>query len=112
VLSPSCVAHMSDASEEAVLLALDTREELFQSLYDMMSSDNYVEILMAVKLGKTQSDLAEEVGVGTGTVSRAMNQLEEFGLVEEGEDGYEKALSALEHPMLQHYFYEEVVVDD
>jgi len=45
---------MSETTEEAVLLALETREDLFESLYEMLSSDNYVRVLMEVEEGKAK----------------------------------------------------------
>ena len=45
---------MTETTEEAVLLALETREDLFESLYEMLSSDNYVRVLMEVEEGKAK----------------------------------------------------------
>lgn len=66
---------MSETTEEAVLLALETRDDLFESLYEMLSSDNYVRVLMALEEGMTQTEIADEMGVGGATVSRAVNEL-------------------------------------
>ena len=99
-------------SEEAVLLALGNREELFDSLYEMVSSDNYVKVLMAVETGETQGDIADKIGVGQTTVSRAISELIEFELVVETDDGYERTLQALGHPLIQYYFHNEVIGDD
>jgi len=103
---------MSETSEEAVLLALETRDDLFESLYDMLSSDNYVRVLMALEEGMTQTDIADEVGVGGATVSRAVRELKEYDLVEETDDGYKKTLTALDHPMIQHFYEMEVLNSD
>lgn len=90
-------------------MALGNREDLFDSLFEMLSSENYVEVLMAAEPGMTQSDIANEIGVGSGTVSRAMTELRDYGLIEETEDGYEKVLPSLGHPMIQHFFRTEVL---
>lgn len=103
---------MSETSEEAVLLALETRGELFNSLYDMLSSDNYVKVLMAISEGKTQTQIAEEIGVGNATVSRAITELMDYELVMEAENGWKKSLPVLDHPMIQYYFEKEVLESD
>lgn len=95
-----------------MLLALETREDLFESLYEMLSSDNYVRVLMALEEGKTQAEIADDVGVGRGTVSRAVSELKEYDLIEETDDGYSKTLSALNHPMIQHFYETEVLNSD
>ncbi|MFC6757683.1 MULTISPECIES: helix-turn-helix domain-containing protein [Haloarcula] len=100
---------MTQTTEEAVLLALETRNDLFQSLHEMLSSDNYVEVLMALEEGKTQTEIANEVGTSSATVSRAVGELEDFELIEEGENGYKKTLPALDHPMIQHFYQTEVL---
>ena len=100
---------MTRTTEEAVLLALETREDLFGSLYEMMSSGNYVRIFMEIEEGKTQTEVADAVGVGNSTVSRAVKELEEFELIEELDDGYRKTLSALDHPIIQHFYEKEVL---
>lgn len=104
--------YMSETSEEAVLLALETRKELFDSLFDMLTSENYAKVLMGVEEGMTQGEIAEAVGVGSSTVSRAMEELEEFDLVEEIDDGWQKSLPVLDHPMIQYYFEKEVLESD
>lgn len=103
---------MAKTTEEAVLLALETRGDLFESLYEMLSSDNYVRVLMALEEGMTQTELAGKVGVGGATVSRAVNELEEYDLIEETDDGYQKTLTALGHPMIQHFYETEVLNSD
>lgn len=103
---------MSETTEEAVLLALETRDDLFESLYEMLSSDNYVRVLMALEEGMTQTDIADEVGVGGATVSRAVRELKEYDLVEETDDGYKKTLPVLDHPMIQHFYETEVLNSD
>ncbi|GAB3679675.1 hypothetical protein GCM10028857_01370 [Salinarchaeum chitinilyticum] len=103
---------MSNVTEEAVLLALDTRDDLFDSLYEMLSSDNYVRVLMALEEGMTQTEIAEEVGIGNATVSRAISELQEYDLVEEADSGYRKTLASLNHPMLQHFYETEVLENE
>lgn len=103
---------MTETTEEAVLLALETRDDLFESLYDMLSSDNYVMVLMAIEEGKIQTEIADDVGIGGGTVSRAVAELKEYDLIEETDDGYKKTLSALDHPMIQHFYETEVLNSD
>lgn len=101
---------MSGTTEEAVLLALETRNDLFESFYEMLSSENYVRVLMATEEGMTQSDIAEEIGVGQGTVSRAFSELKDYELITEADDGYKKSLPVLDHPLIQ-YFYETEVLN-
>jgi len=103
---------MTQTTEEAVLLALETREDLFNSLHEMLSSDNYVKALMALEEGKTQADVAHEIGVSSMTVSRAVDELEKHDLIEEIEDGWQKTLPALDHPMIQHFYKTEVLNSD
>jgi DNA-binding MarR family transcriptional regulator len=103
---------MSEMTEEAVLLALETREDLFESFYEMLSSDNYVEVLMAVENGKKQKEISKEVGISSATVSRAISELEEYELIEETDSGYKKTLTALDHPMSQHFYESEVLDSD
>lgn len=106
------IGEMNETTEEAVLLALETRDDLFESLYEMLSSDNYVRVLMALEEGITQTEIADEVGVGGATVSRAVNELKEYDLIEETDDGYRKTLTALGHPMIQHFYETEVLNSD
>lgn len=103
---------MATTTEEAVLLALETREDLFDSLYEMLSSDNYVRVLMAAEERKAQAEIAEEIGTSSATVSRAVSELEEYELIEETENGYTKTLPALDHPMIQHFYETEVLDSD
>lgn len=103
---------MSETTEEAVLLALETREDLFESLYEMLSSDNYVRVLMEVEEGKAQGEIADEAGTSDATVSRAVDELEEYELIEETNNGYAKTLPALDHPMIQHFYETEVLDGD
>lgn len=98
---------MSETSEEAILLALDTREALFDCMYEMLSSDNYVRVLMALEEGKSQTEIAEEIGLGNSTVSRAITELQEYELILETDNGFKKALSSLNHPMIQHFYKTE-----
>lgn len=99
-------------TEEAVLLALETRDDLFESLSEMLGSDNYISVLMALEEGMTQAELADEVGVSPATVSRAMDELKEYNLIEECDDGYKKTLTALGHPMIKHFYESEVLNSD
>lgn len=102
---------MDETSEQAVLLALETRNELFDSLNEMLRSENYLKVLMALEPEKDQNQVAEEISVGQSTVSRAVKELLEFQLVEEVDDGYKKTFPVLDHPMIQ-YFYEKEVLNN
>jgi predicted transcriptional regulator len=103
---------MARMTEEAVLLALETRDDLFESLSEMLRSDNYISVLMALEEGMTQAEIADEVGVGAATVSRAVDELKEYDLIEECDDGYKKTLTVLGHPMIQHFYESEVLNSD
>jgi predicted transcriptional regulator len=106
------LASMSEVSEEAVLLAIDTRHDLFDSLYEMLSSDNYVRVLMALEQGKSQTEIADDIDTGNSTVSRAITELQEYELIEETDNGFKKSLSSLNHPMIQHFFEKERLNDE
>jgi DNA-binding IclR family transcriptional regulator len=66
---------------------------------------------MAVEEGMSQQEIGEEAGVHQATVSRAMNELRELDLVEETDNGYKKALSVLNHPVIQNLFETEFLDD-
>lgn len=100
---------MSPISEESVLLAIDIREDLFEALSAMLSSDNYLRVLMALEETKSQTEVAEAIGVGGSTVSRAVRELLENDLIEETENGYRKKLRVLDHPMIQYFYDKEVL---
>lgn len=102
---------MTETTEEALLLAIETRDDLFDSLEEMLTSENRLKVLMAVEEGKTQGDMAEEVGVGRATVSRSIDELKELEMVEETDDGYRKILPVLDHPIIEHFFEEEFLND-
>ncbi|WP_436906713.1 MarR family transcriptional regulator [Halosimplex marinum] len=102
---------MPDTSEQSLLLALDTHEELFEKINSLLTSENYLRVLMVVEEGKLRKQMAEEAGVSTGTVSNAIAELQEFGLVEETDEGYQRTLPVLGHPIVQHLFWEEAVDD-
>lgn len=102
---------MPETTEEAVLLALDNRQEMFDSLHNMLRSDNYVKVLMSLEEGQSQTEIADEIGVGNATVSRAVRELLEYELIEEAENGYRKSLPVLDHPIIQ-YFYEKEVLNN
>lgn len=99
---------MPKTSEEAVLLALNTREELFESLQEIISSDKRLNVLMALEEGKSQQQIADEVGVGNSTVSRAIEEFEDYDLINSTDNGYGKTLTVLDHPIIQHYYDTEV----
>lgn len=99
---------MPATTEEALLLAIETREDLFGSLQEMLDSDNYLAVLMNYDSDLTQREIAEKAGVNQSTVSRAVNELRELELVETTEDGEMKSLPVLDHPIMQHFFETEV----
>lgn len=103
---------MQGSSEEALLLAIDTRDELFQMFQEMFSSDNYHKVLMAYREGMTYSEISDVTGVSPGTISNAFDELEEHGLLTQGENGRQHTLPVLTHPMIQYYYWEEVVDDE
>lgn len=93
-------------------MAISEREELFTMFEEMFSSENYHKILMTFEEGMQYGEIAEELDVGTGTISRAFEELEEFGLIEDGEDGRTHALPILKHPMIQYHYWKDVVEDE
>lgn len=103
---------MSDVSENTLLQAISVREELFKMFDEMFSSENYHKVLMGYDSEKTYSEVSEEIGVATGTISSAMEELQEFGLIEDTDNGYEKTMEVLDHPIIQYYYWEEVVENE
>lgn len=103
---------MQDSSEESLLLAIEAREELFGMFEDMFSSGNYHKVLMAFEEEMSYAELSSAAGVSEGTVSNAFNELEEYGLIGIGENGRYHTLPVLKHPMIQYYYWEEVVDDE
>lgn len=99
---------MPQTSEEAVLMALDTREQLFDALQEVLSSNKRLKVLMTLGEDMDQRSVATEVGVGQSTVSRAIDEFKEYGLIESTENGYKKSLPVLDHPLIQHYYRTEV----
>lgn len=102
---------MTDTSEQSLLLALETHEELFDTLDSILTSKNYLRVLMVTEEDKLRKEMADEADVSTGTVSNAMEELQEYGLVEETDEGYQRTLPILGHPIVQHLFWDEVVDD-
>jgi len=103
---------MTGTSEEALLLAIETRDELFNTLGEILGSDNYLKVLMEIEEGKTQTDVANALGIGNSTVSRAVKELEKNNLIVETDDGHQKILPVLSHPIIQYYFETEVTGDE
>jgi predicted transcriptional regulator len=103
---------MVDTSEEALLLALETHEDLFSTIDKMLSSENYLKVLMVIEEDKTYADMSDEAGVAQGTVGNAISELQEFGLVEETNEGYKRTLSVLGHPLIQQSYWDERDDDD
>lgn len=103
---------MQETSEESLLLAVEAREELFGMFDEMFSSENYPRVLMAFEEGMSYEELSNAAGVSEGTVSNAFKELEQFGLIGNGEDGRYHTLPVLKHPMIQYYYWNEVVEDD
>jgi Fic family protein len=95
---------MPESSEEALLLAIETREDLFGSLEDMLTSENYLKVLMHWEEGLTQQEIADRTDIGRATVSRALSELEELNLIEETGDGERMALPVLTHPVMHHLY--------
>lgn len=102
---------MTNTTEEALLMAIENRDDLFESLEAMLTSDNYLKALVHWKPEQTQQEIADRAGVGRATVSRAEREFKELGLIEENEEGEEKTLPVLDHPLLQHFFEEEYLND-
>lgn len=79
---------------------------------EMFTSDNYHKVLMAFEEGMQYSDIKEKAGVSDGTVSNAFDELEDFGLIENTGDGRSHSLPVLEHPIIQYYYWNEVIGDE
>lgn len=104
---------MHDSSQEALLLAIAERDNLFDMFEEMFSSENYHKVLMTFREDETQEDIAQELGVGQTTVSRAFSELEEYGLIkEDSEDGFVHTMPVLTHPMIQYYYWRDVIGDE
>lgn len=104
---------MQDASQEGLLLAIAERENLFEMFDEMFSSENYHKVLMSFEEGKQYADIMEELDIGKGTVGRAFNELEEYGLIAEDEDGERHhTLPVLTHPIIQYYYWKDLVGDE
>lgn len=103
---------MTNQSQVALLLAVSEREELFNMFDEVFSSDNYHKVLMTFEEGMQYVDIAEELEIGEGTVSRAFEELEEFGLIVDDGEGRAHAIPILKHPMIQYHYWKDVVGDE
>lgn len=97
---------MVDTSDEAVLTAIDNSEKLFDTLEGLVSSNNYIRVLSEIEPDKTQGDISDQTGLAAGTVSNAVNELIDVGLVEEVDDGYKSNLQVVSHPLIKELYKE------
>lgn len=100
---------MQDTSEEALLLAISNRDDVFDMFREMFSSKNYLRVLMAFEEGMSYEEISNAAEVSEGTVSNAFKELEKFGLIGQGEGGRYQTMPVLRHPMIQYYYWNEVV---
>lgn len=104
---------MQDSSQEALLLAMAERDTIFEMFDEMFSSDNYHKVLMSYEEGDQYADIEEKLDIGSGTISRAFDELEEHGLLVEDENGdRQHSLPILTHPIIQYYYLMEVIGDE
>lgn len=104
---------MADSTQEALLLAIAGRDDLFDMFEEMFSSDNYHRVLMAFREGMQYADISREAGVAEGTVSNAFKELEDYGLIEKDDDGNRRhTMPVLTHPIIQYYYLKEVIGDE
>ncbi len=96
--------------DEGVLThALLHREELFETLENVLGTQQRMRLFMEIKPQKSQTEIAEIIGISQPAVSKALNRLLELGLVEKTEDGYKKTFSYLDHPLMEHLWRTEVL---
>lgn len=95
-----------------MLNAIQVKDELFQTLEEVLGTEKRKKIFIEVCADKGQSEIAEQTGVTQPAVSQAVSKLKEFGLVEETDEGYVKTLTSLEHPLLKHLWKEEVLENE
>lgn len=99
--------------ENTVLLALNTKEKLFHTLHEILETSKRCRIFIEIKKGLSQRDIADKANVGQATVSRTINDLIEIGLVTELEEGgYRKTLRCMDHPLMEHLWWEAVIEDE
>lgn len=97
--------NMQETSQESLLLAIAERDELFEMFSEMFASPNYHKVLMTFESGMKYSEIADDLGIGSGTVSRAFDELEDHGLIREGDDGRYHTMPVLKHPIIQYYYW-------
>ena len=102
---------MANWTDEALLLAVETREDLFGCIEEMAESKNNLKVLVEYNDGLSQNEIAERAGINQSTVSRGIRELEEVGLLAPKDDGYEKQPKIIDHPIINHLIYKEVIDD-
>lgn len=104
---------MQGSTQESLLLAIAERDNIFEMFEDMFSSDNYHKVLMSFEEGKQYAEISEDADVSEGTVAKAFKELEEHGLIEKDEEGNRQhSLPILRHPVIQYYYWQDVVGDE
>lgn len=97
--------------EAALLIALQMKEELFALLEEVIKTEQRKKVFIEIEPGLSQGEIGERASVNQGTVSRAINAFEEFGLVKEVDDGYKKTLECMDHPLMSYLWKNEVLED-
>ena len=92
-----------------MLLALEVRKDLFNTLEEILDTRKRKRAFIEVKTNRTQSKIAEEADIDQSTISRMLSELIELGLVREVDEGYEKTLGCIDHPILEHLWNKEVL---
>lgn len=95
-----------------MLTALQVREELFNTLEEILGTPKRKRAFIEIKPNRTQPDIAESADVSIGTINGVISDLKDFGLARETEEGYEKTLQCMDHPVLEHLWREEVLTED
>lgn len=98
--------------EGEVLTALQVREELFDTLEEILGTAKRKQAFIEVKPGRKQKEIAESAGASVGTINGVISDLKDLGLARETEDGYEKTLRCMDHPVLEHLWRKEVLADE
>lgn len=94
--------------DTSVFQALETKDSFITSLKNLLDSENYAKVLLYWDKELSQSEIADQAGVSTGTVSMAKNNLKKLKLLEESGEGLRKSIEALRHPIVKEAYLEGI----